>query len=477
MNRRTHGRRWLLPAVLLLAMAGCQSHTTLGGPPSGNADGQVGAADGGGPDAGQTGDSGCAAAACSLPGQVCIAGACVSDCRHATATPCAAGTACDFTDGLCRAASSPCFLAGAFEACPGSANLSCGPGTMCDGAGDCLAMPFCAGVKCDAAGRCWATGCPCNRPKPTCTPAPLAQLNRSDFVGSPVNGSDAEGAFDLEFDQVCTAYTVTMISGPDYLRQLTPAGKLTQWTSTTNLNMGEVAVLLRPAGHMTKALGEVAATYICCATCGCVETGLDGRQGVVKLDRKSASRPLPNMLPATPTTGKGPFGNGSVDTGPYGLTYAADRALYVGNVKKNGDFMRATLTPPGTKLVATFPGRVVASSVFDMQRLLVATAGGKVYLLVTASGKFAPWATLSGEVTSLARDWFTGKVYAELATKPPVVVAVSADGKQVSTFQKPPRLGRIAIAPDGFLYHLSVYPATNWKAKSAVVRWALPSSR
>src|SRR5437764_811174 len=100
----------------------------------------------------------------------------------------------------------------------------------------------------------------------------------SDSGSAPDPGVDSgapfEGAFDLDFDEICNAYAVTMISGPDYLRQLTPDGTFTEWNSTTNLNMGQVAVLRALAGEF-KVIGDIAATYICCATCGCIETGAD----------------------------------------------------------------------------------------------------------------------------------------------------------------------------------------------------------
>ena len=129
---------------------------------------------------------------------------------------------------------------------------------MCGGDGACAtATTACAGVDCDESGRCWGSSCACDRPTATCVPAPLDRLNQGDFVGSLVNMRDEEGAFDLDFDEICNAYTVTMISGPDYLRQLTPDGKFTEWTSTTNLNMGQVAVLRALAGEF-KVIGDIA---------------------------------------------------------------------------------------------------------------------------------------------------------------------------------------------------------------------------
>ncbi len=422
----------------------------------------------------------CTAATCTAPGSSCRADACVADCRFRGATACASGAMCDFTDGKCKDPKSECFLAGTFEPCPSSSfpMKACGPGLLCDGKGECVSAlgSGCTSQEGEADGRSWATGCPCERPAARCAAPSLEDLNQPGFVGSPVNDRDSEGAFDLDFDDLCTAYAVTMISGPDYLRQLTPDGKLTTWTSTTNLNMGQVAVLRVPTGEF-KELGDVAATYICCATCGCIETGEDGRLGVVRLDRASASRPLPNVLPAKPTTGKGPFGDSAIDTGPYALTWGADRALYAGNIEANGDFMRVDLATKATTKVATFASRVTAAAIYDITRLMVALEGGQIDLLNAATGSRTAFAKLPGHVTSLRRDKFTQRVYAEVATTPPQILEVSPDGKEQRLFQTPPRLGRITIAPDQHLYHLSVYPAVGWKAKTSIVRWPLPTKR
>jgi len=297
--------------VLLCLLIGCGGSTAEDPPAT------VG--DAGADTTGTTDAATCTATTCTEPGAACNKGACVADCRFREANRCPAGTACDFTDGKCRAETSECYLPPTFQPCPAPSAPSkqCGPGTMCDGAGSCLVAlgTGCTDLVAEPDGRTWATGCPCERPAPRCSSASLENLNKAEFVGSPVNDRDSEGAFDLDFDDVCTAYAVTMISGPDYLRQMTPDGTLTTWTSTTNLNMGQVAVLRIPTGEF-KELGDVAATYICCATCGCIETGEDGRLGVVRLDRTSTTRPLPNVIAAKPTTGTGPFGSTTLDTGP-----------------------------------------------------------------------------------------------------------------------------------------------------------------
>ena len=119
------------------------------------------------------------------------------------------------------------------------------------------------------------------------------------------------GVVDIEFDPMCTAWGVTLISGPDYLRSIAPDGTLKSISGVTNLNMGEVSVLQRvdvpKSGVLPLDLPglEVALSYICCATCGCQ---LDSTpQGVAHLDPLTSMIPL--VIPSkTFTTGNGPFG-------------------------------------------------------------------------------------------------------------------------------------------------------------------------
>ena len=137
---------------------------------------------------------------------------------------------------------------------------------------------------------------------------------------------------------------VTLRSGTDYVRKLTPEGDLTTWAGVANLNMGEIKVLkaLVPASaphgqpdalttqqqSQVEGIGEVAITYTCCPTCGCF---VDPPQGVARLDEENMMNPLPIIIAAMPTQGSGPFGNTPADAGPMGLTWGEDRVLYVGS--------------------------------------------------------------------------------------------------------------------------------------------------
>jgi hypothetical protein len=56
---------------------------------------------------------------------------------------------------------------------------------------------------------------------------------------------------------------------------------------------------------------------------------------------------------------------------------------------------------------------------------------------------------------------------------------VSPDGAIVSDFQRPPRLGRIAFAPDGYLDRASVFSNVGWTMTSSlpIVHWVPPARR
>ena len=397
-------------------------------------------------------------------GQLCLAaeGRCEGNCRHPSASPCDGDEVCNFADGLCAAPGSAGLITGEPQACGES---SCLPGTECGLDGECVAAPPCFNAECDE-GACWARGCRSERPTGLCEPAPLERLNELDFIGGVRDG----GAFDLEFDDACNAYTVTMISGTDYLRQLAPDGTLTVWDGVTNLNMGEVAVRRVIGGEFgsEEGPGQVGLTYICCATCGCVGTD---PQGVARLDRESADTSLPMVIEAMPSTGDGPFGAHQLDTGPYGLTWGRDNRLYIGNVEAQGDFVRADLDTGEQLEIHRLPDRIYAACTFTYRELLVALANGEIHRVHDSLPLSEVWATLPDEdVTSMVRDPFTGRVY--VSTSSSRILEYSALGEQLGELATTPDTGRLAYAADGYLYFLvKGFPST-----AEVLRYELPSA-
>jgi hypothetical protein len=414
-------------------------------------------ADGGAPDTGV--DAGCACSA----GEACTSGVCVPDCGNPEAVTCGGGDVCDFATGRCVPEGSTGILTGDGERCGDDGPL-CLPGTECTLAGTCAAAPPCFATSCTADGTaCWGRSCVSERPKGACAPAPLDRMNMDDFL------RDGDGgAFDLEFDDACNAYAVTMISGPDYLRQLEPDGTLTVWTGVTNLNMGEVAVLRLPGGEFGKGdgLGDVALSYVCCATCGCISTD---PQGVARLDR-AGTESLPMVVTATPSPGDGPWGVVEVDTGPYGLTWGRDNRLYVGNVAAQGDLVRADLDTGSVTTIHELGTRIHAAASFDQTSLLVALDGGTVVRVATDGAETAPWAEVGEDVTSLVRDPFTGRVY--VSVRSARILEHAADGTPLGELATAPAAGRLAYAPDGFLYYLVV----GWPTTAMVHRYDLPAT-
>lgn len=391
----------------------------------------------------------------------CASGTCAADCGDPRSSPCASGDVCDFATGTCVATGTAGALVGEGVAC-GSAR--CLPGSEC-GLGDvCVAAPPCASMRCTPdRSTCWGTICERTRPVASCTPASIERMSMPDFL----RGGD-NGLVDLELDDACNVYGVTTISGTDYLRELAPDGTLTEHPGVTNLNMGEVAVLRPYSSEFETSPGEVALTYTCCLTCGCV--GADP-QGVARLDREGAVR-LPMVLTAVASDATGPFGVQVLDGGPYGLTWGRDRTLYVGNVMVDGDLHRADLAAGTSGEIARLGARIHATTTFDARSLLVATDGGSVLRVATDGTAQGTFAELGQDVTSLVRDPFLGVVY--LSLRDGSVVRRTAtgeeDGELIAAGGAP---GRIAYGPDGALYYLR----TGYPSLPTVERIALPSTR
>jgi hypothetical protein len=380
--------------------------------------------------------------------------------------------ACDVISGDCVDPNAACTLTGDSVPCGDS---MCGPGTVCDDQGTCIPIAPCGQVEC-LDGQCWGTGCVCERPI-TCATATAEQLN----------GPFATDIFGLDFADDCNAWMVTLRSGTDYLRRLTPMGELTEWAGVSNLDMGEVKVLkalnpqfpapgiddiLSPLGEgvphtVGGELGEVAISYTCCPNCGCAA---DPPQGVARL-LEGDPEPLPIVIVAVATQGSGPFGNIAADSGPMGLTWGDDLRLYVGNSTANGNFDTADLLMGTQAMLAQFDSRVTAAAPVSAVHLVIGLETGELLRFNTETQSITPLVDLAAGITSLSHDSFTGRVYAGLADLG--VVEVDPFTGEFTNFQAMPSKGRVAVSPDGKLWYV---PAKYAGGNAPLSSWDLPNS-
>ena len=379
---------------------------------------------------------------------------------------------CDVISGECVTPNSPCTLTGSSTSCDA---LECGPGSVCDDQGGCIPVAPCGGVSCEG-GQCWGTACVCERP-----------INCATATAEQLNGPFATDIFDLEFADDCNAWMVTLRSGTDYVRRMTPGGTLTEWDGVANLNMGEIKVLkvLTPQTPAAPGidditsgepppqtvggnlLGQVAITYTCCPTCGCF---VEPPQGVARLI-EGAMVPLPIVLPGVATQGSnGPFGTSSADAGPMGLTWGEDLRLYVGNSEANGNFDTVDLDAQSQEFLLTFDSRVTAAAPLTAVHLLVALDTGEVLRFNTVTHEAVPVFDFEVGITSLSHDSFSGLVYASLSDLS--VVAIDPFTAAISDFEIMPNLGRVTVSPDGKLWWV---PAKSVVGNLPLSNWELPS--
>ncbi len=405
---------------------------------------------------------------CNGPNERCVDDACVTTCQGQQPDPCAAsGEVCDHISGACVDPAGACVLSGEYTPCGGQL---CGPGSVCDDQGECLPFPPCAGVACSDENTCWGTFCSCER-SIDCEP-PTDEL---------LNGSFSTEISDLEFADDCTAWMVTLRSGTDFLRRLTPDGEVTQWAGVSNLNMGEVAVLkaltpppaaavplplgagvVPPPPVSVEGIGEVALSYICCSTCGCFT---DPPQGVARLIEDDEVSPLPLVIPAIATDSTGPFGSAAADAGPFGLTWGIDRVLYVGNAEGNGNLHTADLETETQQQISMFDQRVTAAAPLTEAHIMIATLGGAVHRYNVVTGTATEVADFGQDVTNMSFDAFSGLLYVSLRDLE--VVTLEPFTGVTATFETMPARGRVTVSPNGRLYYsplgvLDAQPISSW---------------
>ena len=401
-----------------------------------------------------TTSAGCGA--CNEPNQQCVDDVCVTGCQGQDPDPCGPTQVCDVIGGGCVDPDAAC-VTGVQETC--GDNL-CGPGTVCDGQGGCLAVAPCALEVCTSDGRCWGGACQCERGVTCSDPA-------ADLMNGPFS-ADISG---LDFADDCTAWAVTVSGGQEFVRRLTAAGELVTFGANGDFDLGEVRVLrhltvpqltVPPSDVFTapgappsrvEGYGEVALTYICCPICGDCANNPNAR-GVARLVEEDPNMPLPIVIFAEPTQGTGPFDEYHLDGGPQGLTWGHDRVLYVGNTKANGQFDTADLELGTVDPVILFEDRVTASAAVSPVHLLIAVHGSGLHLLNTATKTSEFVVDPMSGVTSLSHDAFNGDVYAGLANLD--IVRVRPFTGEIEPFAVMPAKGRVAVSPAGNLWFTPV---------------------
>lgn len=412
-----------------------------------------------GPDA-STGAIGCGL--CDAPNEACIDNECVQSCQGQVPDPCAGGSVCNIISGECEEASGACLLSGPSVEC---GEAQCGPGTVCDGQGECLAIAPCAEVVCLDDGACWGTQCSCER-NFSCPVEPE--------VGTLTTGSFAASISDLEFEDDCTPWMVTSKTGADDVRRFNADGSVDEWQGVESLDLSEIKVrkaLTFGARPGPPPSTDVVVTYTCCKTCGCPMTP---QQGVARVQPEGALNPLSLVMPAGVTDGDGPFGSPTADAGPQGLSWGDQRLVYVGNRTLNGDLHRVDLdTAMVSPLAAVQNDRVTAAASISPAHLLVGTLSGAVRLYNVNTQSSQPLLQLGAGVTSLSHDAFDGTVYAGLTDLR--VVAIRPFEGTMTDFETMPSVGRVTVSPDGQLWFNPVTPSVG-SVGSTLQVWPLPSS-
>jgi|GEM_PF-2332823 len=366
-----------------------------------------------------------------------------------------------------------------------------GPGyesveTSCDGFdNDCDGMvdeeDICA-TSCDQEGTC-----------ETCTPdLATANANRSSMA-------------DIDFDFDCNTYLTTLISGPDFTKQITPDGAVSTWYGNANQNMTFALVDPDPANR------RVVVTYSCCPTCGCTASnGLTLLYTCNTTDDPdcgcAGQTHCPGFLDAAfIRTGSLSTSVGSVVT-PTGLAAGPGNRYYVGNFRSNmcttgggctacdetnpnhwctpsgtnccadhtlGRLVEFTLPAPGVeprwRLAYDFsPEQTIGLASARDGSVLVGTyvngSQGKLWRFDPVTRQATLIETFGAYVFSITQNRGNGDIYVELGSGSPKVFRFLEDGSPAAlppgVPAAPSGRGVIQYAPDGKIWRLGFVGGT-----------------
>ena len=258
----------------------------------------------------------------------------------------------------------------------------------------------------DAAGTCRAS----------CTPPSTTTLA----------ANDPSGVSDLQFDADCDAWVSTLISGTDYVYTIDSSGGTTRYTGASNHNMGSLA--LDPS-----------------STTFAVSYNNVGYLGV------SSGSSIPVVATGGFDSGTN-FSSGYLRQSASSIAWDSSGCIWVPNFASTGSIDCFSSTGSGTTL-ATLSG-YVESVALDPDEALYVSVGSTVFA-VDSSGSTSTYYALTDTVLDMVFD-ITGELY--VLTDANDIIVVDAGGAGEAVFATVGSEGKLAISPDGTLYHLDSQP-------------------
>ena len=254
---------------------------------------------------------------------------------------------------------------------------------------------------------------------------------------STLASSDPPGVSDLQFDEDCNAWVTTLISGTDYVYMIDSTGSTTIYPGASNHNIGSVA--LDPSSS------SFAVSY-----------NNVGYLGV------SSGTSIPVAATGGFAAGSN-FANGYLRQSASSMAWDTDGCIWVPNFDISGSV--DCFSTSGSYTTLTYFSSYVESVALDESENLYASVGATVYA-IDSTGSTSAYVTVSDPVLDMAFD-ITGELY--VLTKANDIILVAAGGGSSSLYATVSSEGKLAISPDGTLFHLDSQPTS----AATYASWAL----
>ena len=238
---------------------------------------------------------------------------------------------------------------------------------------------------------------------------------------------DPGGVSDIVFDNACTAWVTTLISGTDYVYSIDSTGVNTVLTGESNHDIGALA--------LDPLTGTVAVSY----------------NNVGYLGVQSGGS-IPVVATGGAATGAN-WTNGYVNGSASSIAWDSNGCIWVPNWDTSGTV--DCLTAAGAFTTVETFGTYVESVALDPDEVLYVSVGATIWEIDPADGEPLERYTFEAVVLDMVFD-YQGDLYVETAGNEIRVLdaAATVDALFVSVTGE----GKLAISPDGYLVRASVDP-------------------